>query len=214
MKLVETTVAGFLGELASASPAPGGGSAAALCGAVAAALCGMVSRLTVGREKYRGSWKDMEEVGRDAETLRERLAGLVDEDAAAFLSVAAARALPRGTEPERDARGKAIADAVLRSARAPLETLKAAVSLAGLSARAVELGNPGCLSDAASAAQAARASAFAAAYNVRVNLPSVADPSLRRRLAAETAEALAAVREIVGGIEQAVEARMEGGSGA
>jgi methenyltetrahydrofolate cyclohydrolase len=194
MNLANLTVKAFLDELASASPAPGGGSTAALAGALASALCGMVARLTLGREKLRDRWSAMEELAAEADRLRGRFLGLIDEDAEAYLSVVAARKLPRGTDDERAARERAVAVAILRSARAPLETLLLAGEAAKLAARALEQGNPSCATDAGSAAQAARLAAEAAAYNVRINLPDMADPAERARLARETDAALAAVR--------------------
>lgn len=208
MKLVDMTVKDFLAELSSDSPAPGGGSVAALCGATTAALCAMVSRLTVGREKYREAWEEMGEARREADALREQFIRLVDEDTEAFLSVMAARKLPKSSEAERTSRDRAIADAALRSARVPLETLKAMVLVSRLAARAVERGNPGSLTDAGSAAQAARAGALAAAYNVRINLPSISEAGVRESLAAETTQALALVLEQVARIEREVDARL------
>jgi methenyltetrahydrofolate cyclohydrolase len=212
MNLPNLTVKAFLDELASGSPAPGGGSTAALAGALASALCGMVARLTLGREKLSDRWPAMEEVAAEADRLRGRFLGLVDEDAEAYLSVVAARKLPKGTADERVAREHAAAAAVLRSARAPLETLLLAGEAAGLAARALEQGNPSCASDAGSAAQAARLAAEAAAYNVRINLPAIADPTERARLANETDAALAAVRIGTDRIAGVVESRLVPGA--
>ncbi len=212
MNLPNLTVKAFLDELASGSPAPGGGSTAALAGAMASALCGMVSRLTLGRQKLRDRWPAMEEVASEADRLRGRFLGLVDEDADAYLAVVAARKLPRGSDDERAARERAVAVAVLHSARAPLETLLLAGEAAELAARALEQGNPSCLTDAGSAAQAARLAAEAAAYNVRINLPDIADPSERARLAHETDAALTAVRIGTDRIAVAVESRLVPGS--
>lgn len=212
MNLANLSVKAFLDELASASPAPGGGSTAALAGALASALCGMVARLTLGREKLRDCWPAMEAVAADADRLRGRFLGLIDEDAEAYLAVVAARKLPKGTDDERAARERAAAVAVLRSARAPLETLLLAGETAGLAARALEQGNPACVSDAGSAAQAARLAAEAAAYNVRINLPDIEDPSERARLAHETNAALTAVRIGTDRIAGVVESRLVPGA--
>jgi glutamate formiminotransferase/formiminotetrahydrofolate cyclodeaminase len=209
MNRANLTVAAFLEELASPSPAPGGGSAAALAGAMASALCGMVARLTLGREKSRDAWPAMEEVAAEADRHRARFLGLVDEDAEAYLSVVAARRLPKGTAEERAAREHAVAAAVLRSARAPLETLLLAGEVAQLAARALEHGNPSCATDAGCAAQAVRFAAEAAAYNVRINLPDVADAAERGRLAAETDAALGAVRIGTDRIAAALASRLE-----
>lgn len=212
MNLPNLTVKAFLDELASASPAPGGGSTAALAGALASALCGMVARLTLGREKLRDRWPAMEEVAAEADRLRARFLGLVDEDSEAYLSTVAARKLPKGTDDERTARERAVTTAVLRSARAPLETLLLANEAAGLAARALEQGNPSCVTDAGSAAQAARLAAEAAAWNVRINLPDIPDPAERARLAHETDAALAAVRVGTDRIALAVESRLSAGA--
>ncbi len=125
VSLITMSLEDFLKELGSSSPAPGGGSVAALAGALAAALCVMVSGLTAGKEKCRDSWEDMEKVGREAAALEERLRSLVDEDTAAFRAVMDARRLPRGTTAERETRERALREAVLRSARAPFATLSA-----------------------------------------------------------------------------------------
>jgi glutamate formiminotransferase/formiminotetrahydrofolate cyclodeaminase len=208
MNLTDLSVKAFLSELASDSPAPGGGSAAALAGAAGAALCAMAARLTLGREKHRDAWQEMEELRDEASALGERLCALVDEDAEAYAAVVAARRLPKATDAERAARGAALRDAVIRSARVPLETLTILRGLAGCAARAVERGNPSCLTDAGSAAQMIRAGAMAAAYNVRVNLPDVAEASLRDGLRAQAAEALAAVRAQVDRLEAIVDRRL------
>ena len=163
MNLSNLTVKAFLDELASGSPAPGGGSVAALAGALATALCGMAARLTLGREKLRDAWPAMEEAAAEADHLRTRFLLLVDEDADAYLAVAAARKLPKGTEEERGARAHALACAVLRSARVPLETLLLADRADRPRRRVLERGNPACITDAGSAVQAARLAAEAAA---------------------------------------------------
>jgi formiminotetrahydrofolate cyclodeaminase len=208
MNLTDMTVKAFLSELASDSPAPGGGSVAALAGAAGAALCAMAARLTLGREKHRDVWKEMEVLRDEASALGERLGALVDEDTDAYAAVVAARRLPKATEAERAARGAALRDAVNRSARVPLETLTILRKLVGCAARALERGNPSCLTDAGSAAQMIRAGAMAAAYNVRVNLPDIVDAQMRDSLRAQAAEALAAVRKEVERLETIVEGRL------
>jgi methenyltetrahydrofolate cyclohydrolase len=210
MNLSNLTVKAFLDELASGSPAPGGGSAAALAGALAAALCAMAARLTLGREKLRDSWPAMEQAADEAERLRARFLCLVDEDADAYLAVASVRKLPKTTEGESEARARALDCAVLRSARVPLETLLLAGQAVALADRVLERGNPSCITDAGSAVQAARSAAEAAAYNVRINLPGIADAAERERLERETAAALAAARSEADRLGEMVEARLGG----
>ncbi|MGA2974437.1 MAG: cyclodeaminase/cyclohydrolase family protein [Spirochaetia bacterium] len=195
MKLIERSVESLLGELASVSPAPGGGSAAALAGAMAASLCCMVCRVTLGKKSLADSWPEMKEALENAELLGARLRRLVDEDADAFTAVVAARKLP-----QEDAQ-----DAIVHSARVPLETLETLARLAGIVERVARKGNPSCVTDAGSAGAMVRAGALSAAYNVRVNLPDISDESLRRSIAAGALAALAAVEEAAGGVEHALE---------
>ncbi len=202
------TVEEFLRELASDSPAPGGGSAAALAGAAAGSLCAMVARLTLGREKFRDAWPSMEGMRGESSRLADRLAELVDQDTEAYASVVAARRLPKSTEAERHARGAAIAAAALRSARVPLETLSLLRRVAGCALQALRQGNPACLTDAGSAAALALAGATAAAWNVRVNLPDVADPTEREALGRQAAEALEEVRAAAQAVQQDVDRRL------
>ena len=205
MKLVDLSVEKLCAELGSESPTPGGGSAAALAGAIAASLCAMVSRLTVGRERFREAWGDMRDILAESERLGARLRQLVDEDADAFRSVMAARRLPKASDAERSAREGAIQEATLRSARVPLATLVSLARLSALASMAARRGNPGCLTDAGSAAQLIRAGAVAASYNVRVNLAFLADTAIREQLSAETARALTEVLAAVGSVEERVE---------
>jgi methenyltetrahydrofolate cyclohydrolase len=206
MRLVDLPVSDFLGELASDSPAPGGGSAAALAGAVAAALCGMVCRLTVGREKYRESWPVIEAARGEAARLGGLLARLVEEDAEAYRGVMAARALPKGTEAEKDARQAAVQQATARSAQAPLETLAALCECIKVVELLLQHGNPACITDAGSAGLLAVSAAGAAAWNVRVNLPGLQDEIMKKsmstRVAALLAEAQAAGARIEGDVDR------------
>ena len=108
MELAELTVRGFTEEIASASPAPGGGSAAALAGAVGAALTAMVSGLTLGRKKYEAVQELALRAQAQADALRKRLLAAMEQDTQAFLQVSAAYAMPKQTPEERQARSSAI----------------------------------------------------------------------------------------------------------
>jgi glutamate formiminotransferase/formiminotetrahydrofolate cyclodeaminase len=209
VKLAEMTMGGFLAELASNSPAPGGGSVAALAGAIAASLCQMVSGLTLGRETYKDAWAVMQKARTSADRLGARLRELVDEDAQAFNSVVEARKLPPGAEEKKAARARAIQDATTRSARVPLETLQTLAPLADLAALCAEKGNQGCMTDAGSAGQMIRAGAVAAAWNVRVNLPSVRDVKLKEELGTAAAKALEGILKTVARIDALVDKRLE-----
>ena len=101
--LVALSVRDFSASLASDAPAPGGGSASAAAGAMGAALLGMVCRLTLGKEKYRDAWEELERVAPAMDAQKETLLGLVDEDTRAYDAIVAARRLPKETPEEKAA---------------------------------------------------------------------------------------------------------------
>jgi glutamate formiminotransferase/formiminotetrahydrofolate cyclodeaminase len=204
MKLAEVSVTEFVRELSKDSPAPGGGSVAALGGALGAALCAMVSKLTFGKEKYRDAWEVMEQLKREADELAKGFLLLMDEDTLAYNEVVAAMKMPRGTEEQKSARKQALQDASKKAALVPLETLKASASLADLVQMAVAKGNPNCITDAGTAAQLARSAALGAAYNVRINLTSIDDKTFASKCIREVEEILTRVISIVEEVEKKV----------
>jgi glutamate formiminotransferase/formiminotetrahydrofolate cyclodeaminase len=165
----------FLDALASATPTPGGGSAAAHAGAMGAALVAMVARLTIGKKKYAAVEAQMNEILIQAERLRHELTAAVEEDSAAFEGVMAAFKLPKDTPGQEKARGEAIENATLVASQVPLTVAQKSVSVMALAERAVALGNLNAISDGASAAAMARAALTSAGYNVRINLAGLAD---------------------------------------
>src|ERR1700732_2151305 len=98
----------FLDDLASERPTPGGGGAAALCGAIGAALVSMVANLTIGKKNFEAVSEELKIVNAKAEALRAELFHAVDEDVAAFNAVMGAYGLPRGTDEEKAKRTAAI----------------------------------------------------------------------------------------------------------
>lgn len=175
MKLDQLSVRDFVTELGSGNPTPGGGSVAALCGALGAALSAMVSKLTVGREKFNQTQESMEEVKKTADDLVARFLDLVQEDSDAYQKVTAAFEIPKETEEQNDSRQAAIEEAMKRAATVPLETLRASERLMGIAREAIRGGNPNAITDAGAAVQLANATAVVASYNVRINLSRIKD---------------------------------------
>jgi len=206
MKLSELTIKEFLVTVSGASPTPGGGSVSALAGALSASLCGMVARLTLGKEKHREAWKEMERLRDAADSLSSRFMELVDEDSAAYNGVLAAFRIPK---ENRAAREEAIQSATREAASAPMETLRAAAALVDLLKSALYLGNPNCLTDAGVSLQLVRAIANGAAYNVRINLSGIKDDRFKSTLASETSELLARIEESLKEMERFVTDRLE-----
>jgi glutamate formiminotransferase/formiminotetrahydrofolate cyclodeaminase len=163
----------FLEALASATPTPGGGSAAAHAGAVAAALVAMVGRLTLGKKKYQEVEPVMQDLVSKADGLRGAFSAAVAADAQAFEAVMAAFKLPKQSENEQLARAEAINAASLEAARLPLEVAEMAVDCLELARQAAEHGNTNAISDAGAAAALAKASLEGAGMNVRINLASL-----------------------------------------
>ncbi len=196
MSLKDLSLARFIELLASGSPTPGGGSAAALAGALCAALGAMVARLTVGRKKYQDRWAVMEKALAELDELCDRLQGLADQDVEAYNQVMAAFRLPKETEKEKADRDDAVEAAIKAAALAPLETLEALSRLPGPIGTVLTQGNANGLTDAGVAVQLMIAAAKSAAYNVRVNASSLMD-----RAFAE--QALLESRRLSGGVVEA-----------
>jgi len=173
--IIEQPVTQFLDELASSAATPGGGSGAAIMGALGAALVSMVCNLTIGKKNYAEVEGEMREVLAGAEALRARLADMVAEDIAAFNGLMAAYGLPKQTDDEKAARGAAIQHALIAATEAPLACARACADVIKLSMRAAEVGNRNVISDAGVGALAAQAALRSAALNVDINVPSLQD---------------------------------------
>lgn len=171
--LTDLTIAEFLERLAAGEPTPGGGSAAALAGALAAALASMVCNFTVGKDEFAGVAAEVERVLDETEAARAGLEFGIEADAAAFGTVARAYRLPRASDAEREARRAAIRSASMGAARAPLEVARLTARVLDLCERLAEIGNPRVLSDVVVAALMARAALHGAACNVEINLPQL-----------------------------------------
>ena len=190
MKFVRMDIRAFLDELASDSPAPGGGSVAALCASLGSALVSMVANLTIGKEKYKDSWQIMEDVVSKSESLRFKFVDLMNKDTESFNSFMAAMKLPKATEEEKCIRKKAMGEASKLATEVPLLTLEACVEVCELAYLAAKDGNTNTISDAGSAALISEAAGRAAAYNVKINLPGVTDESFAADFKARMEDAL------------------------
>lgn len=178
-RLTELTVRALVERLATRDPAPGGGSAAALAGAMAAALVRMVVELTAARTESADAAAELTEIGRAATTWQSELLNLAEVDANAYSAVAEARRLPRGTELERRTRDVQVAAAMHEATRAPLATVRAATAVLELAERLAPIGTRHAISDVSVGGMLATTAARGAALNVRINLPYVNDPELR-----------------------------------
>lgn len=206
--LTDLTVKGFIEELASDSPAPGGGSVSALAGSMGAALVSMVANLTVGKESIKVSEAEMRDALHRAVELKERLSLMVDEDTAAFNRVMAAYKLPKGSEEEKQERSRAIQEALKQAALLPLEVARKCLAGMELSRTAVTLGNPNALSDAGVSMLMAHAGLQGAVYNIEINLGGIKDQAFIDEMAAEKERLLNEGKRLAGEVQSILEQKL------
>jgi glutamate formiminotransferase/formiminotetrahydrofolate cyclodeaminase len=177
------TLDGWIDELAGGSPTPGGGSAAALAGALAASLVAMVARLTIGKKAYAAVESRAREILAEAESLRADLRRLVDEDAAAYENVSRAYKIPKDA-PDR---ARAIDDALIAACRTPADVARRAARTFELAKEIASIGNKNAVSDARVGQLLASAAVEGAVENVRVNAAALSDKTTGAALLAEAA---------------------------
>jgi formiminotetrahydrofolate cyclodeaminase len=171
----EMSIKKFMDETSSDSPAPGGGSIAALNGASAAALIQMVANLTLDKKGYENVQKEMEEIKKTAQDYKEKFINYIDEDANSFNSIMAAFKLPKNTDEEKNERKNIIQESFKKAALVPLNVAKDAYQLFSLAEKVVLKGNKNAVTDGAVAALSARTAVISALYNVKINLGSIKD---------------------------------------
>src|ERR1700719_240064 len=180
--LVKMNLREFCNETLSDSPAPGGGSVAALMGALGASLGGMVANLSAGKRGWDDKLEYFSKWAVKAQELKDELLSLVDEDTAAFNKVMDAFALPKQSAEEKTARGGAIESATKYAAEIPLKVMETASKSYELLAEMADKGNPNSISDVGVGALATRACVDGAALNVRINLNQLKDEKVKSDL--------------------------------
>jgi len=204
--LAAMTLRDFADELSSSSPAPGGGSVAALCGALSASLVAMVAALTWSKSGLEAARPAMFAAGVEAQSIKDWFLAAVDRDTEAFNAVLSAMRMPKRTPEDVAARAAAVERASQGAAKIPLDVLEATIRALELALRVAKDGNPNSVSDAGVAGAAALAAAEGAALNVRINVPSLTDRSVAAEYLARQAGALARARELAAAVSKAVDA--------
>jgi len=188
--LIDKKVSNFLGELASNSPTPGGGSVAALAGALGAALISMVGNLTAGKKKYENIEEDIKKIVSSSEKLRYELSQLIEEDVKAFNNFMATYKMPKETEDEKRMRTEKIQEALIEVAKVPLKTAYKCLDIMILSREVAEKGNVNLISDVGVAVLMAEAALESAILNVKINLRMIKDEKVRTELSSSIEEIL------------------------
>jgi formiminotetrahydrofolate cyclodeaminase len=175
MSLIEMTINDFTEKLSSDAPAPGGGSAAALSGALGAALVSMVCNLTVGKPKYAEHQSLIEKALASAEGLKTKLLDAIQKDTDAFNTLMSAFGMPKGTDEEKALRSDAIQKGYKAAIASPEATAEYCLAVMKLAGSLVGKSNVNAVSDLSVGATQAHAGLKGAMANVRINLPSVKD---------------------------------------
>jgi len=204
----EASPEAFLNQVASTTPTPGGGSVAALAGALAAALASMVCGLSLAKADKGGDTGDLREALKSAERLRGQLTALVQEDASAYKGVLDAYRLPKATPAEKEKRSAAIQIGLKQAAAVPLLVAQQAVQVLQLLPLLLESGLPSAASDMGVAACMAQAAVKGAALNVRTNLRSLGDQALAASLEEQLASLEAQAMALVAALEKALANRV------
>jgi glutamate formiminotransferase/formiminotetrahydrofolate cyclodeaminase len=177
--LIKLNLREFANELSSDSPAPGGGSTAALCGALAASLASMVANLTVGKKDYPDVQDKVKKIAVKAQAVKDEFLHAVDLDSQAFNNLMAAFKMKKKTDEQKLERDKAVEEASKQATLVPMNVLERSLEALELAKEVALHGNKNSISDAGVAGLAAQAAAEGAYYNVRINLPSIQDEKFK-----------------------------------
>lgn len=199
--LAHLTVKNFLDELASNSAAPGGGSVAALSGALSAALSSMVAGLTFDKKGFENKRPEMEKIGVESQEILRQQIEAIDKDTDAFNKVMSALSLPKSTDEQKNIRKMSLQEANKAATLEPFSTLKRSLPLLELALLVAENGNPNSLSDAGVAGLMARSAAVGAYYNVIINLNGIEDKNWCNEIKSKANDILANVNKKAGEIE-------------
>lgn len=206
--LAEKKLTQFLDDLASDLPAPGGGGAAAVSGAMGACLIAMTARLTLGKQGYEEVWQEMEQVINQSDLLHKELLALADEDASAFNEVIAALKMPRENAGQIKLRTEALQKAFAGALQVPSTVAQKCHEVLGLAWQIAATANANLISDIGVAAQLSGAGLESSLLNVRINLPYIKDEEFVKITRKQIESLAMAARETKTRILSEVEAKI------
>jgi formiminotetrahydrofolate cyclodeaminase len=190
------SISDFLERLSSDSPTPGGGSVAALAGALSCSLTSMVGNLTEGKKRYEESWEESKKIIEEAKKLKEDFLSLFYEDMEVFTKLMATFGLPRRTEDEKKKRDEAIQEATKKAIEVPLNVMEKSQLAAELALTMAKIGNLNAISDAGIAGEMALSACKSASFNVLINLNFLKDSSYSKNIGKKHKEILRAVESL------------------
>jgi formiminotetrahydrofolate cyclodeaminase len=190
------SISDFLERLSSGAPTPGGGSVAALTGALSCSLTSMVGNLTEGKKKYEEHWEKSKKIIEEAKNLNEDFLSLFYEDMEVFTKLMATFGLPRGTEEQKQKRDEAIQNATKKATEVSLKIMEKSQRAAELALAMAKVGNLNAISDAGIAGEMALAACRSASYNVLINLNFLQDTDYSKSVEEKHKEILKTVKSI------------------
>lgn len=206
---IELSCTAFAEKLASKSPTPGGGGAAALAGALAAALCSMVGSLTVGKKKYAAVEEEILSLMEKMNGLRETLLRLVGRDAEVFEPLSRAYSLPKETEAEKAHKQEVMETCLLDACMVPVEIMEACCEVISLVGEFAEKGSVLAVSDAACGASLAKSALQCASLNVWINTKSMKNREKAQEINAHCREMLKTYEAKADAVYEAVSSRLQ-----
>ena len=206
--LVNMTISEFSDELSTDSPAPGGGSVAALCSSMSGALSAMVSNLTFGKKGYEKVWNEAKVLAETGQHIKECSIDAIDKDTQAFYDMMDAARLPKKTDEEKKIRNAAIQETTKNAILVPMETLQIALEAVELAQKVAKIGNENALSDAGVAAITANAAAKSAYLNVKINMGSIEDEKFKFDILTQADELLEKVNNLALKVEEEVKEKV------
>jgi len=206
--LVNLNLTDFADELSSDSPAPGGGSVAALCSSLSGALSAMVSNLTFGKKGYEKVWDEAKELAEIGQDIKERSLYAIDKDTQAFYDMMDTARLPKKTDEDKQARDAAIQKSTKNAILVPLETLEISLEAAQLAEKVAAIGNENALSDAGVAAITANAAAKSAYLNIKINMSGIEDERFKFDILTKSDELLEKINNISLQVEKKIKSKV------
>ncbi len=207
--LIKMDLRDFANELSIDSPAPGGGSVAALAGALGSALTSMVANLTFGKKEYQDNWEEMKEVAVKAQRLKDELLRLIDRDSDAFNKLMDAFRLPKKTDEQIAEKDRVVEEATKEACLVPLDVMKNSLDVLKLARIVAERGNENAASDAGVASLMAKSAVEAAGLNVKINLPGIKDTEFITRMKTEVINLTTEANNLQNKIIEAVDHKIE-----
>lgn len=203
--LVNLNIAEFVDEVSRDTPAPGGGSIAALAGALGSALASMVVNLSIGKSEFDSQYDELCQLAEKAQTIKDELVRAIDADTEAFNEVIAGMRMAKDTAEQIAQRSGVIRAGYKSAAEVPLRTAKLCRGVLDLCRAAADIGNKSVMSDAGVGALMAYAGVQGAIHNVRINLPHTGDETFITKMQSQLGTLLSESREICDAIQQQVE---------